>query len=90
MLPQAFQQLGQGLVRSLREYDVYDDGSDPTKTWTWLISTSPRRAAGQRRWDVSWSSRNLPSTPRVTDCVSPNDLSAEEHFAHYGATHAVS
>jgi hypothetical protein len=31
MLPQAFHQLGQGLVQSMSEYDVYDDGSDPAK-----------------------------------------------------------
>jgi hypothetical protein len=29
MLPQAFHQIGHGLIKSLCEYDVYDDCSDP-------------------------------------------------------------
>jgi hypothetical protein len=33
LLPQALQQLGAGLTRSLSEYDVYeDDGSDPAES----------------------------------------------------------
>jgi hypothetical protein len=33
LLPQALQQLGAGLTRSLSEYDVYeDDGADPAES----------------------------------------------------------
>jgi hypothetical protein len=67
MLPQAFHQLGQGLARSLSEYDVYDDGSDPAKNvdlaCSYLAEASRKAADIGRLLGVRAVCRRPPGLP---------------------------